>query len=105
MIRMKWAVTFLLMGAWTIMAWLADKLVSWAVGASTAGASQIISHPDSLSWLTGAIGLAESTGRIVILAVWIAGCLCLLAVPAVLGWLAKRGPGSSRIAFFRRKGE
>lgn len=102
---MKWAVTFLLLGAWTILAWLADNFIDWAGDAAAVASGQVISHQDSLTWLTWAAGLAESAGRIAVLGVWIAGCLLLLAVPVLLRRLAKRGAGSPKIPYFRRKGE
>lgn len=90
MTRFVWGVAGVAILVWSGVAWLGHGLVGWIAAFASSNADQLTLGPDLaglLAWLAGVLGAA---GGIVIVLVWLAGCVAIAVVAAVLSRLLGR---------------
>lgn len=95
-----WSLIVLAVVAWSLLAWGSSELLEWAGGVTAAHADRVSSHPETVEWLSWAVGLLAGLGQGTILVVWLAGLLLTIALPvglSALRWV-RRGRGDKALS-------
>lgn len=96
MTRLIWGVAGVAILAWSGVAWLGHGLVEWIAAFAGSHADQLTLGPDLAGLLAWLAGVAGAAGGIVIVLVWLAGCVAIAVVAAVLSRLLGRRSNQHR---------
>lgn len=88
--RLLWVLAWICVALWSLFAWGAYGLFDLFGGVAVRNADIVTGHPETVEWLSWALGVLRSLGLAAIVVVWAVVSLLILAVPAVLGLLLGR---------------
>ena len=82
--RMLWVLAWICVALWSLFAWGAYGLFDLFGGVAVRNADIVTGHPETVEWLSWALGVLRSLGLAAIVVVWAAISLLILGVPAIL---------------------
>ncbi|HZH53430.1 MAG TPA: hypothetical protein VEZ16_16310 [Microvirga sp.] len=83
--RLLWALAWICVALWSLFAWGAYGLFDLFGGVAIRNADIVTGHPETVEWLSWALGVLRGLGLAAIVVVWAVISLLILAVPAILG--------------------
>jgi hypothetical protein len=88
--RLLWAVAWIAVALWSLVAWGAYGLLDLFGDMAVRNADMVGGSPESVEWLAWALATLRGLGLGAIVFVWGLVSLLILAVPAVLGLIIPR---------------
>jgi hypothetical protein len=93
---MLWVLAWTCVALWSLFAWGAYGLFDLFGGVAVRNADIVTGHPETVEWLSWALGVLRSLGLAAIVVVWAAISLLILGVPAILGLFLGRPEARDR---------